>query len=126
MNQLLQSILEKTRESVEQTTHLIVERIETLLHEPTFSVEELASFVASHPNTSFSQKFLLGIHYYFYELKLNNMVFYLETKGTNGSYILELLITNETKTLFQFYSYENKLKPTKPLKLSETINREIN
>jgi hypothetical protein len=122
MNTLLQSILDKTRESVEHTTHSIVEKIETLLQEPTFSIEELSSFVATHPNTIFAEKSLLGIHFYFYELKLNDMFFYLETKGHSGSYILELLITNQTKTLFQYYSYQHKLNPTKPLKLTDSIN----
>ncbi|MBD8067747.1 hypothetical protein [Bacillus sp. PS06] len=123
MNTFLKSILDKTWESVEHTTQAITQKIEAMLKEPSFSIEELASFVAAHEYTNFNQRSLLGITFHFYELKLNDLTFYLETKGESGSYILELLITNSTNTLVQYYSYQHKSNPTKAVKLTDQITQ---
>ncbi|WP_078549023.1 hypothetical protein [Litchfieldia alkalitelluris] len=122
MENFFQSLLAKTREVVGITTNEISEKINTLIQQPTFSVEELAAFVATHPDTSFKEKSMLGIKLNSYELLIGDVHFHLETKGHAGEYILELLIRNKVENLFQYYSYEHNLKTNKPLRLSNNIN----
>lgn len=126
MNVILKSILDKTRETFEHTTLAVIEKIDTFLQSPTFSIEELAAFIAAHPNTVFEHKTLLGLQYHFYTLNIGDVSFHLETKGETGAHILQLLIVNPNETLFSYHSYEDKINTHRRLRLSDSINNLVN
>jgi len=125
MDTLLKKIADKTRSTLYHATHTMKDKLETLLQKPTLSVEELASFIATHPHTKHDHKTYLEIQFHFYQLMIDELVFHLETKGSSGSYILQLTIHNDQEQLFEYRSYQHKVSPQKPLKLTESINNHV-
>jgi len=125
MDNLLKVLTDKTRSTLHHATNSIKDKLDILLQKPTLSVEELASYIATHPHTQHERKNYLGIQLNFYQLMVENLVFYLETKGTSGEYILKLSIHSNQEQLFEYNSYQHKVSPQKPLKLTDSINNLI-
>ncbi|WP_053362870.1 hypothetical protein [Bacillus sp. FJAT-27251] len=86
-----------------------------LAHIPSVSVQQLADFIRTHPDTQVSKKELLGIHYSFYKLQAGNENFYLET---NGSRILQLDGYANGEAFVSYRSYRDSYDLNTPIKLN--------
>ena len=122
---LFKQLAEKTRTALEQTTTAVREKIEFILQKPSLSITELASFISKHPNATIKSKNYLGIHYTFYNLNIEGLTFYLETKGQTSDYILQLVIQDDNQTIYDYFSYRDKISTQKHVKLSNAVNEAV-
>jgi hypothetical protein len=122
MNELLKSIVTNVKTMLGQTSHLVMDKVEEMLQKPTISIEDLATFIATHPEVNFKTRELLGLRFTTYEVKIGHLTMNLETKGKSIRNILELHVTSQDDTLLQFYSYKNKQATDKPLRLPTELN----
>jgi hypothetical protein len=122
---LVKLLTEKTRAALEQTSNAVRDKIEYVLQKPSLSIEELATFIKTHPNATLDTKTYLGITYSFYNLHIEDLTFYLETKGKTSDYILELLIQDQKKPIFDYFSYKQKGSTQKHVKLNNAVNEAV-
>ncbi|MBB6446115.1 hypothetical protein [Bacillus benzoevorans] len=71
---------------------------------PSASVQQMAEFIQQHPDTQVSTKSLLGNTYRFFNLKINDDYFYLET---NNNRILQLDGFANGKEFVSYRSYRD-------------------
>lgn len=119
----IKELVAKAVSSIQQKSHVIMDKVDILLQKPTLSVQELAGFIVSHHEVSFSERELLGLQFYTYDLFLDQLHFHLETKG---DYILQVTIASSKELLFEFNSYDSKHSAGVPLKLPDLINSIVN
>jgi len=122
---LFKLLTEKTRTALEQTSNAVRDKIEFVLQKPSLSIEELATFIKTHPNANIETKNYLGITYSFYNLHIEDLTFHLETKGENSDYILQLLIQDQKQPIFDYFSYKQKGSTQKHVKLSNAVNEVV-
>ena len=122
VNNLLAKVVDTLKTTVGQTSHVVKENVEYLLQKPTVSLEDLAAFVATHPDVTYKTKKLLGLRFNFYELMIHDLSFHLETKGENGEHILELHVTAPYQSVFEYHSFKNKKATDKPIRLPNSLN----
>ena len=108
VNQLIRDITTKAKDTLSTTSQIVKEKINTVLNRPMSTIDELAEYISTHPDTSFDVKEFLGFQYHFYHLKIDDTTFYLETKGNHGDYILDLTVSSPEGTLFEYHSFEKK------------------
>ncbi|MEH7385345.1 hypothetical protein V7147_08055 [Bacillus sp. JJ1521] len=108
VNQFIRDITTKAKDTISTTTQIVKEKINTVLQRPMATIDDLAQYISTHPDTSFDTKEFLGFQYHFYHLKLTDTTFYLETKGRHGDYILDLSVTSPEGILFEYHSFEKK------------------
>lgn len=108
VNQFIRDLTTKAKETFSTTSQIVKEKINTVLHKPMATIDDLAQYISTHPNTSFDTKEFLGFQYHFYHLKIDDNTFYLETKGNHGDYILDLSVSSPEGILFEYHSFEKK------------------
>ncbi|MEH7222709.1 hypothetical protein V7112_02750 [Bacillus sp. JJ1566] len=108
VNQFIRDITTKAKETFSNTSQIVKEKINTVLHRPMATIDDLAHYISTHPDTSFDKKEFLGFQYHFYHLKLADTTFYLETKGKQSDYILDLSVASNEGKLFEYHSFEKK------------------
>ncbi|MDR4887236.1 hypothetical protein RGU12_06650 [Fredinandcohnia sp. QZ13] len=108
VQQFIRDITTKAKDTFSNTSQLVKEKINTVLQRPMATIDDLAQYISAHPDTSFDTKEFLGFQYHFYHLKVSDFVFYLETKGDHGDYILDLSVCSPEGTLFEYHSFEKK------------------
>lgn len=126
MNDLLKKIVTNVKTTLDQTSHVVKDKVEVLLQKPTLSIEDLAAFIATHPEVSFKTRELLGLRFTTYEVKIGQLTMKLETKGGTVGNILELHVISPEETLFQFHSYKNIKATDKPIRLPVELNELMN
>ena len=82
---------------------------------PSATVQQMADFIQQHPETRVSTKKLLGNTYRFFNLKVNNDHFYLET---NNDRIQQLDGFANGKELVSYRSYRDSHHLHTPIKLT--------
>jgi chromosome segregation ATPase len=82
---------------------------------PSASVQQMADFIRQSPDTQVSTKKLLGNTYRFFNLKINDDYFYLET---NNDRILQLDGFANGKKLVSYRSYRDIHQLHTPIKLT--------
>lgn len=92
------------------TKHLGEEVKEIFKHEPVekISVQNLSSFIISHPNTRKIEQEMLHLTFNTYHLNINPYHLRLETKGKNNEQILEITIWTTEQTVLTFDGYEHE------------------
>jgi len=110
VNQFIRDITTKAKDTFSTTSQNVKEKINTVLQKPMATIDDLAQYISSHPDTSFDTKEFLGFQYHFYHLKVEDTTFYLETKGDHGDYILDLSVSSPEGVLFEYHSFEKKHK----------------
>ena len=110
VNQFIRDIKSKAKDTFTTTSQMVKEKINNVLQRPMATIDDLAQYIATHPDTSFDTKEFLGFQYHFYHLTLADTAFYLETKGDHGDYILDLSVSSPEGILFEYHSFEKKLK----------------
>ncbi|MFT4415888.1 hypothetical protein ACLM5H_18675 [Fredinandcohnia humi] len=121
VNQFLRELTAKAKTTLNQTSHAVKAKLDSVLHKPSLTIDELAQFIARHPNTIFDTKVFLGFQYHFYHLTIEDTTFYLETKGDQGDYILELTVNNSCGTIFDYHSFEHKYNLDEKVRVPEVI-----
>lgn len=122
MNDLLKKIVTNVKAALDQTSYAVKDKVDILLQKPTLSIEDLAVFIATHPEASFKTRELLGLRFTTYEVKMGRLTMKLDTKGGTVGNILELHVGSPEETLFQFHSYKNNKATDKPLRLPHELN----
>ncbi|MDF0726873.1 hypothetical protein PY093_09110 [Cytobacillus sp. S13-E01] len=123
VNDLLAKVVDTLKTTVGQTSHVVKENVEYLLQKPTVSLEDLAAFVATHPDVTYKTKKLLDLRFNFYELVIHDLSFHLETKGESGEHILELYVAAPHQKVFEYHSFKNRQPTDKPIRLPNTLNQ---
>ncbi len=108
VNQFIRDITAKAKDTLSTTTQIVKEKINTVLQRPMATIDDLAQYISTHPDTSFDTKEFLGFQYHFHHLKVSDTTFYLETKGNDGEYILELSVSSPEGSLFEYHSFEKR------------------
>ncbi|MCA1030844.1 hypothetical protein LCL95_07420 [Bacillus timonensis] len=126
MNQIMKTLASKAKTTIEQTAQTVREKLGNIGLKPSLCLDEIASFIATHPDVTFETKEFLGFKYYFYTLTVNDLTFFLETRGGSGNYILKLQITSTEDTLYSYHSYQDKQSLTEPIRLCTEITDTIN
>lgn len=108
VNQFIRDITTKAKDTFSSTSQIVKEKINTVLQRPMATIDDLAHFISTHPDTSFDTKEFLGFQYHFYHLSLADTTFYLETKGNHGDYILDVSVSSPEGKLFEYHSFEKK------------------
>ncbi|THE10864.1 hypothetical protein E1I69_17135 [Bacillus timonensis] len=108
VQQFIRDITTKAKDTLSNTSQMVKEKINTVLQKPMATIDDLAQYISTHPDTSFDTKEFLGFQYHFYHLKVSDIIFYLETKGDHGDYILDLSVCSPEGTLFEYHSFEKK------------------
>ncbi|WP_449539276.1 hypothetical protein [Ferdinandcohnia sp. Marseille-Q9671] len=108
VNQIIRDITTKAKATLSTTSQLVKDKLNTVLNKPTVTIDDLAQYISTHPDTVFDTKEFLGFQYHFYHLKVADNAFYLETKGDHGDYILDLSVSSPEGTLFEYHSFEKK------------------
>ncbi|QOR67376.1 hypothetical protein IM538_04345 [Cytobacillus suaedae] len=122
MNDLLKRIATNVKTTLGQTSHVVKDKVEVMLQKPTLSIEDLAAFIATHPEVSVKTRELLGLRFTTYEVKMGRLTMKLETRGGTVNNILELHVGSPEETLLQFNSYKNNKATDKPLRLPPELN----
>lgn len=122
MNDLLKTIVTNVKNTLGHTSHVVKDKVEVMLQKPTLSIEDLATFIATHPVVSFKTRELLGLRFTTYELKIGNLNMNLETKGGAVGNILELHVTSPKESILQYHSYKDKKAADKPLRLPSELS----
>ncbi|MEH7381542.1 hypothetical protein V7138_13865 [Bacillus sp. JJ1533] len=125
VNEFIRGITTKAIDTFSNTSQIVKEKINTVLQRPMATIDDLAHYISTHPDTSFDTKEFLGFQYHFYHLKVSDTTFYLETKGNDGDYILDLSVSSPDGILFEYHSFEKKYgvddKVTIPAALASII-----
>lgn len=122
VQEFVKNIVNKAKDTIGLTTDSVKGKMDTLFHRTPLTIEELVEFIMKHPNTEFDMKEFLGFQYKFFQLKLEEASFYLETKG-DGDYVLELTITSPEKILYEYHAYEHtNFNPDEIIHLPEAIH----
>ncbi|MEH7238361.1 hypothetical protein [Bacillus sp. JJ1562] len=108
VNQFIRDITTKAKDTFSNTSQIVKEKINTVLHRPMATIDDLAKYISTHPDTSFDTKEFLGFQYHFYHLRFADTTFYLETKGDHGDYILDLSVASPEGTIFEYHSFEKR------------------
>jgi hypothetical protein len=108
-------IKDKAMAAVSKVKANIKETYYQLAHVPSASVQQLADFIRTHPDTQINKKELLGITYTFYSLQVGNENFYLET---NAAKILQLDGYANGEQFVSYRSYRDSYDLNTPIKLS--------
>lgn len=106
-NERLKTLTTMIKGKLGTASQVVLAKINTFFQKPNFTLEELAAFISSHPNTGYETKEFLGFHYSFHKLQIEDITFNLETKGPQGEYILDLTVSDQQKTLFEYHSFDN-------------------
>lgn len=110
MNNWLQSAIKWTEQRVGQASEGFKEIVSKLKTEPAMTVTDLATFIMLHPETSKKKTELLGLIFYTYTLKLENVELLLETKGSKDHKILECRVNDQYEVISHYRSYDKKVK----------------
>lgn len=121
VNQIIRDITTKAKDTLTTTSQMVKEKINTVLNRPMSTIDQLAEYISTHPDTSFDVKEFLGFQYHFYHLKIADTTFYLETKGDHGDYILELTVSSSEGTLFEYHSFEKKYGADDKVPIPQTV-----
>ncbi|MBM4762924.1 hypothetical protein [Bacillus sp. B15-48] len=113
MSKSKNKLKDKALSAVNKFKATIKEKYFQLADIPSVSVQELADFVQSHPNTAKNQKKLLGITFTFYHLQIENNSFYLET---NDFRILQLDVFLNGTPFIAYRSYRDFYRLNTPIK----------
>jgi cupin superfamily acireductone dioxygenase involved in methionine salvage len=113
MNNYLDKVVTKVKDSIAHATDSVRKGILTLTGESSVSVNQLAEFIKEHRETKTEYKYLLGNYYYFSHLQENGIHYYLET---NGNFILQLDASTKDQVLIAYRSYKDKLSLNSPIK----------
>lgn len=95
-----------------------IKKAEIFLNKESISISDLAIFIQLHPETAIKTKKLLGFTFKFYTLTNDNIQLYLEMKDEK---ILEMSVTINQDTLFQYRSYEDKYKTSDTIQLPTIV-----
>ncbi|MFS0862484.1 hypothetical protein [Fredinandcohnia sp. 179-A 10B2 NHS] len=125
VNQFLRNITNMAKTTINHTSNAVKAKLDSVLHKPsmTLTIDELAQYIATHPDTVFDTKVFLGFQYNFYHLKVDDKVFYLETKGDKGDYILELSVKTPTDILFDYHSCDHKADSEEKIRIPEHLEK---
>ncbi|MCH1627082.1 hypothetical protein [Fredinandcohnia quinoae] len=121
LNERIKTVTTKIQGRLENASQVVLAKVNEFFQKPSISLEELASFISSHPDTGCETKEFLGFQYSFYQLNIEDLTFYLETKGQQGEYILDLTVSDQLKTLFEYHSFDKKHAQDTKLHIPDAI-----
>lgn len=119
MNRSFNNFWDKTKITLNQAFSHAKETIYSITSTPSASVQQIADYIVSHPDSKISKKDYLGVTFIFYELTQEQMRYYLETKNTK---ILQLDVHSHQHNVISYRSYRDHHSLNTPLKFPNLHN----
>lgn len=104
MKEKLKILINKTREKLDRAAHALKDKVEEMSGAETYTIEDIANFITSHPDTKLTKKNYLGMDYYFHKLEYYGFIFYMESKA---SHILQLDVQSPAEPVVSYRSYKD-------------------
>jgi hypothetical protein len=116
MNNSINQLINKAKLTFNQAFAHAKETIYTMTGTSSASVQQIADYIISHPDTKVERKQYIGVPLSFYELKNGEMNYYLEM---NNHKVLQLDVHSHSHSVVSYRSYRDQLSLNTPVKFPE-------
>ncbi|MBM7587067.1 hypothetical protein JOC86_003619 [Bacillus pakistanensis] len=119
MDGYLNNFVETAKSAYYQANTYVREKLFAITGTPSATVNQLATFIKTHPNTEKNNKELLGLTFSHYHLESDHIHYYLETKG---QHILELDVYTDDHKVVSYRGYHDQQTIDTPLKFPQKLH----
>jgi hypothetical protein len=116
MNQSLNNLINKAKLTLNQAFGHAKETLYSLTGTSSATVQQIADYIVSHPDTKVVKKQYIGVPLAFYQLKQGDMDYYLEM---NSNKVLQLDVHSHNHSVVSYRSYRDQLALDRPLKFPD-------
>lgn len=116
MNQSMNNLISKAKVALNHAFGHAKETIYSMTGTSSATVQQIAEFVMSHPDTRVVKKQYIGVPLTFYELDHGLMKYYLET---NNGKILHMDVHSNNHTVISYRSYRDYSTLNNPVKFPD-------